>query len=67
MKDMRSRADEREAIERAVIDAARRAIDDTIFRHCATTRVGAGGLCVETGNMLAATFLHCTSHPPNGT
>ncbi|MXW35395.1 MAG: relaxase domain-containing protein, partial [Chloroflexi bacterium] len=58
-----SRADEREAIERAVIDAARRALDDTIFRHCATTRVGAAGpdLRVETGDMLAATFLHRTS------
>ena len=58
-----SRADEREAIERTVIDAARRALDDTIFRHCATTRTGAAGpdLRVETGDMLAATFLHRTS------
>ena len=56
-----SPADEREAIERAVIDAARRALADTIFRHCATTRVGAGGRRVEPGAMLAATFLHRTS------
>ncbi len=52
---------EREALERAVIDAARRALADTIFRHCATTRVGAGGCRVEAGAMLAATFLHRTS------
>ncbi len=58
-----SRAEEREALERAVIDAARRALADTIFRHCATTRVGAAGpnLRVEAGAMLAATFLHRTS------
>ncbi|MCY4230996.1 MAG: relaxase domain-containing protein, partial [Alphaproteobacteria bacterium] len=56
-----STADEREALERAVIDAARRALADTIFRHCATTRVGAGGRRVEPGAMLAATFLHRTS------
>ena len=56
-----SSAEEREALERAVIDAARRALADTIFRHCATTRVGAGGRRVEPGAMLAATFLHRTS------
>ena len=55
--------EDREAIERALIDAARQALDDTIFRHCATTRTGAAGkdLRVETGDMLAATFLHRTS------
>ncbi len=58
-----SPAGEREAIERAVIDAAREALDKTVFRHCAATRVGAAGkdLRVETGDMLAATFLHRTS------
>ena len=57
------RAEEREKIERAVIDAARRALDETVFRHCATTRVGKAGedLRIETGDMLAATFLHRTS------
>ena len=57
------RAEEREKIERAVIDAARCALDETVFRHCATTRVGKAGedLRVETGDMLAATFLHRTS------
>ena len=58
-----SRGDEREAIERAVIDAAREALRKTVFEHCATTRIGAAGkdLRVETGDMLAATFLHRTS------
>ena len=58
-----SSAPEREQIERAVIDATRRALDDTIFKHCATTRVGKAGedLRVETGDMLASTFLHRTS------
>ncbi len=57
------RAEERGKIERAVIDAARCALDETVFRHCATTRVGKTGkdLRVETGDMLAATFLHRTS------
>ena len=57
------RAEEREKIERAVIDAARYALGETVFRHCATTRVGKAGedLRVETGDMLAATFLHRTS------
>lgn len=57
------RAEERERIERAVIDAARQALDETVFRHCATTRVGKTGknLRIETGDMLAATFLHRTS------
>ncbi len=57
------RAEEREKIERAVIDAARRALDETVFRHCATTRLGpdSKNLQVETGDMLAATFLHRTS------
>ena len=58
-----SRGDEREAIERALIDAAREALRKTVFEHCATTRTGAAGkdLRVETGAMLAATFLHRTS------
>ena len=58
-----SPAHEREQIERAVIDATRRALDDTIFKHCATTRVGKAGedLRIETGDMLASTFLHRTS------
>ena len=58
-----SPAREREQIERAVIDATRRALDDTIFEHCATTRVGKAGedLRVETGDMLASTFLLRTS------
>ena len=57
------RAEDREKIERAVIDAARCALDETVFRHCATTRVGKSGvdLRIETGDMLAATFLHRTS------
>ena len=57
------RAEDREKIERAVIDAARCALDETVFRHCATTRVGKAGvdLRIETGDMLAATFLHRTS------
>ena len=56
-----SRGDEREAIERALIDAAREALRTTVFEHCATTRTGAAGSRVETGDMLAATFLHRTS------
>lgn len=57
------RPEERERIERAVIDAARCALDETVFRHCATTRLGpdSKNLQVETGDMLAATFLHRTS------
>ncbi len=57
------RAEDREKIERAVIDAARCALDETVFQHCATTRVGKAGVDrrVETGDMLAATFLHRTS------
>ncbi len=57
------RAEDREKIERAVIDAARCALDETVFRHCATTRVGKAGVDrrIETGDMLAATFFHRTS------
>ncbi len=57
------RAEDREKIERAVIDAARCALDETVFQHCATTRVGKAGVDrrIETGDMLAATFLHRTS------
>ncbi len=58
-----SRGDEREAIERALIDAAREALRKTVFQHCAATRAGptVEELRVETGDMLAATFLHRTS------
>lgn len=57
------RAEDRDKIERAVIDAAHSALDETVFKHCATTRVGQSGvdLRIETGDMLAATFLHRTS------
>lgn len=57
------RSEDREKLERTVIDAARCALDETVFQHCATTRVGKAGvdLRVETGDMLAATFLHRTS------
>ena len=52
-----------EKIERAIIDAARCALDETVFQHCATTRLGpdSKNLRIETGDMLAATFLHRTS------
>ncbi len=58
-----SRGDEREAIERALIDAAREALRKTVFQHCAATRAGptVEELRIETGDMLAATFLHRTS------
>ncbi len=57
------RAEDREKIERAIIDAARCALDETVFQHCATTRLGpdSKNLRIETGDMLAATFLHRTS------
>ena len=54
---------DRKRIERAVMDAARIALTDTVLRHCAVTRAGATAkdIRIEPGNILAAAFPHHVS------
>ena len=52
----------RERIEAMAVSAARAAIEDTVFRYCAYTRVGSNGVTRPAeADLMGATFVHGTS------